>query len=271
MRTASLAFLLSLLTSSVLAAGTQTATISSTVFTDLGAAPVSVQTLNQPVNICVADLQPSPGIQCFNLQPGLLVTFTQADSSSHVWASYLGAVSVVVYAPTTPSANTPTTPLFVQAGGFDVIVSDSPLVSTSAYSANKVMGGLQTVSIFRTTTRPSGILDYLSVASAGGMTAGVEVWGFTKSPASTCTDSVTFALSSTDLPYLIPGFPILLTPSATSGQTATVASQNINSAVSVANKDTTATANLYFCAVTTGTPTLVSTSDLTFAYAMSQD
>jgi len=133
------------------------------------------------------------------------------------------------------------------------------------------MGGLQTVSIFRTTTRPSGILDYLSVASAGGMNVGVEVWGFTKSPASTCTDSVTFALSSADLPYLIPGFPILLTPSATSGQTATVASQNINSAVSVANKDTTATANLYFCAVTTGTPTLVSTSDLTFAYAMSQD
>ena len=73
------------------AAGTQTATISSTTFTDLGVAPVQVQTLTQPVIVVVADTIPTVGTPGTNLLPGQLVQFNPADASSHVWAPNLGA------------------------------------------------------------------------------------------------------------------------------------------------------------------------------------
>ena len=94
-----LAFVLSALVSAALAAGTQTATISSTTPTNLGAAPVVVQTLNQPVNVCVADSSPTVGTQCNILQPGPPVTFYPADVGSDVWASLLGSSSLIAYTP----------------------------------------------------------------------------------------------------------------------------------------------------------------------------
>ena len=94
-----LAFVLSALVSAALAAGTQTATISSTTPTNLGAAPVVVQTLNQPVNVCIADSSPTVGTQCNILQPGPPVTFYPADVGSDVWASLLGSSSLIAYTP----------------------------------------------------------------------------------------------------------------------------------------------------------------------------
>ena len=156
------------------------------------------------------------------------------------------------------------------AGGFNNgPISVTPTVTASAYTANNAIGGLQTVAVFRNTTRPTGLLDYVSVASKGGMTTSMALYAFTKSPASTCTDKSAFVLSSTDLPYLVPGFPITITPAVTVGTTQSTAAQSI--AVSVNNQDSSATTNLYFCAVTTGTPTPASTSDLIFNYALVQD
>ena len=161
-------------------------------------------------------------------------------------------------------------------GGYNKIFSWPPAsnatpFSTSAYTANYAMGGLQTLSVFRVAVQPSGLVDYVGVGSKGGMTTGVEIWGFTKNPASACKDSTAFTLSPLDLPYIIPGFPVLVTPAQTNGQTPAVSSQNINNVVSVQNADSPQTTNLYFCAVTIGTPTLGSTSDLVFTYAVSQD
>lgn len=148
-------------------------------------------------------------------------------------------------------------------------VSVTPTVTASAYTANNAIGGLQTVSIFRTATQPSGILNFISLASKGGITAAEALYIFTKSPASTCTDKSAFVLSSTDLPYLVGGVPITLTPAATAGTTQTTATTSLN--VSVSNQDSSPTANLYVCAVTTGTPTPASTTDLIFNYSILQD
>ena len=65
------------------AATTTQVTINSTTFTDLGAAPVMVQSLNYPVQIVVSDSLPSPsttniGYALYNGQP---VTIPAADSS----------------------------------------------------------------------------------------------------------------------------------------------------------------------------------------------
>ena len=84
------------------AATTTQVTINSTTFTDLGAAPVMVQTLNYPVQIVVSDSLPSPsttnvGYALYNGQP---VTIPAADSSSHVYAAMIGgnATTLVVTA-----------------------------------------------------------------------------------------------------------------------------------------------------------------------------
>lgn len=155
-------------------------------------------------------------------------------------------------------------------GGFNAgPISVTPTVSNSAYTANYAIGGLQTITAFRTTARPSGLFNYIGVASKGGMTTGMAIYGFTKTPASTCTDKAAFVLSSTDLPYLIPGFPVTLTPATSVGTTQSTASQSIP--VSVNNQDSSPTQNLYFCAVTTGTPTPASTTDLVFNYSLVQD
>ena len=98
-RKIALVFVLSLLTSTALAAGTQTTTISSTTPTNLGVAPVVVQTLNQPVNVCVADSTPTAGTWCNTLQPGPPVVFNPADASSYVYAALLGSSSLIAYTP----------------------------------------------------------------------------------------------------------------------------------------------------------------------------
>ena len=97
----------------------------------------------------------------------------------------------------------------------------------------------------------------------------MTIYGFEKSPASTCTDKSAFVLSNTDMPYIIPGFPITITPGANNGTTQTIGSQSI--VTSTKNYDSPATANLYFCAVINGTPTPGSTTDLTFQYALVDD
>jgi hypothetical protein len=76
-------------------------------------------------------------------------------------------------------------------------------------------------------------------------------------------------LSANDLPFLIPGFPVVLTPATTQGATITSANQSIT--VSVKNQDGTPSQNLAFCAVVGGTVTPASTSDLIFNFALVQD
>ena len=148
-------------------------------------------------------------------------------------------------------------------------VSVIPTVTASAYSANNAIGGLQIVPLFRTAQQPSGILATIGIASKSGITTSEAIYAFAKAPASTCTDHAAFVLSSADLPYIIPGFPITLTPAATAGTTQTTAGSTSN--IPTKNADAPPTTNLYFCAVTTGTPTPGSTTDLIFTYTILQD
>ena len=146
-------------------------------------------------------------------------------------------------------------------------IAVTPTVSASAYTANYAIGGLQTVSIFRTAAQPSGILNYVGIESKGGLTTSFAIYAFTKSPASTCTNNAAFVLSSSDV--VSPGFPITLTPATTAGTTQSTASTSIN--LSEKNSDSSLTTNMYFCAVSLGTPTPASTTDLIFTYTMLQD
>lgn len=156
-----------------------------------------------------------------------------------------------------------------QVGGYDTIVSSNPAVTAGSYTTNYAIGGTQTVALFRTATQPSGVLNYVGVSSKGGYNTGITIYGFTHSLSSTCNDHAAFVLSNSDLPYLIPGFPITLTPAALNGTTQTVVSQSL--VVSVANQDSTLDVDAYFCAVASSTTAPASTSDLEFTYAIVRD
>lgn len=157
-------------------------------------------------------------------------------------------------------------------GGFNAIISNTPTVQNAAYSASNAIGGFQQIAVFRSSAQPSGIIDYISVASKGGSTTALTIYAFNKSSAnlsSTCTDKSAFSLNSADLSALIPGFPVTLTPATTQGTTVTSASQSV--VVSAKNADGTPSTNITLCAVVGGSVTPASTSDLVFNLALVQD
>jgi hypothetical protein len=95
------------------AASTLSATLSQSSYTDLGAAPVQVQTLNGYALIVVADSPPSsPSTGGTSLIVGPPIIFQQADSASHVYALAYAGVAVVSYAPSLPTGNNAATPIY---------------------------------------------------------------------------------------------------------------------------------------------------------------
>ena len=157
-------------------------------------------------------------------------------------------------------------------GGYNVNISSTPTVQNAAYSASDAIGGWQQITAFRTSTNPSGVLNYVQAISKGGSTVALTIYGFNKSSAglsSTCTDKSAFSLAAADLSSMLPGFPIVLTPVVSQGTSITSASQSI--LTSVKNTDNTPSQNLTFCAVVGGSVTPASTSDLVFNFSLAQD
>jgi hypothetical protein len=156
-------------------------------------------------------------------------------------------------------------------GGYDQAFSLTPTVTASSYTAGYAIGGLQTFPVFRTTTLPGGELDGFSLTSLSGITAIITVYVFSSLPAGTggnaCTDHAAFTVANADVPKLILSFQVQ--PVVQTGMSASIATQFL--ALSVANKDSVATQNLYVCLVATGTPTPGSTSDITDKLFISQD
>lgn len=153
-----------------------------------------------------------------------------------------------------------------------ILVSNTPTVQNAAYSASNAIGAWQNIPIFGGVTKPGGIINYVSVASKGGSTTALSIYAFSRSSAnlsSTCTDKSAFSLANADLPYLIPGFPVTLTPATTQGTSVTSASQAV--VVSTANQDAARSQNIAVCVVVGGSVTPASTSDLVFNFAILRD
>jgi hypothetical protein len=82
------------------AAGSALTTLSTSVYTDLGVAPVMVQNLSgKAVKVVVADSLPSAITLGFTLDVKQTLTFNAADASSHVYALSQAVSGVVAYAP----------------------------------------------------------------------------------------------------------------------------------------------------------------------------
>jgi len=169
--------------------------------------------------------------------------------------------------PVTPSA--PSSGTYVgNVGGFEFAVTNTPTVQNAAYASGNAIGGLQTISAFRT-TGGTGILNNIAVWSKGGSTVAMTLYIFNANPtASTCTDKTAFVLGAADIAKLIATTAPVLTPAVVgAGTTATSASQQLP--VNVINGDSTV--NLYVCAVVGGAVTPASTTDLVFKFSGVRD
>jgi hypothetical protein len=76
----------------------------------------------------------------------------------------------------------------------DFDASLTPVVQNASYSSGSAIGGLQTITPFRS-VNPTGILNNVSVWSQGGSITAITFYIFHSNPtASTCTDKNPFVL-----------------------------------------------------------------------------
>ena len=155
-------------------------------------------------------------------------------------------------------------------GGYDTVPSVTPTVQASAYATGNALGGTQTLTLART-NGGSGIITALMLQSKGGATNTVWIYAFQKSPASTCTDKTAFSLSSSDRPYLVPGFPQSVTLASPGSWDAASYASVLNLTSNFKNQDTTPGQSIYFCLVTAAAVTPASTTDLIFTVGLPQD
>ena len=128
-----------------------------------------------------------------------------------------------------------------------------PTIQAAAYASGNVIGGKQTVSVFRNTTQPSATLSQFLLGWAGTEAVAVTVYLFSRNPTnSTITDKAAFVLAAADAQYLVtPPFP--LTAAAPVGATQTFAAQSLS--LSAQNRDPSVTQNLYVVLVVGGAVT----------------
>ena len=143
-----------------------------------------------------------------------------------------------------------------------------PTIQAAAYATGNVIGGKQTVSVFRNTTQPSATLSQFLLGWAGTETVAVTAYLFSKNPTnSTITDKAAFVLAAADAQYLVTA-PFTLTASASAGSTQTFTTQSLS--LSAQNRDVSVTQNLYVVLVAGGAVT-PAVGDLFFSISGVQD
>lgn len=155
----------------------------------------------------------------------------------------------------------------VPVSGSTDILSPSITVSTSAYSANDVVGGKITVPNAMRVSGGTGILQSLCIIDKANQKAALEILIFDSDPSSgTYTDNGAFTWNATDGAKLIRRISVAASDYATFG-TAAIADISPGGKVLKA----TGSKNLYAVIVTTGTPTYAATTDLAVRWGILQD
>jgi hypothetical protein len=150
-------------------------------------------------------------------------------------------------------------------GGFTAVIKTAPTITASVYSAGNSVGGKQTLSN-AVRTAGTGILESLTLLDRANQKAAMTVYIFDADPTNaTLADHGAFVFSTDDL-------KVIAQISIAAGDYVTTNSKAIavESGLSIALKTASGT-TLYAVAVTSGTPTYASTSDLQFVYGILQD
>lgn len=145
-----------------------------------------------------------------------------------------------------------------------VLIKNTPTVSTSpAYTANDQLGGLQTLSNAVRGAGSNGIVMSVAICDKAKQSQPLNILFFDAIPTITSTDNGILDISDSEMALKCIG---KISIAATDYVTL-----NLNSfaaVTAIADEIASTTGDLYAIAQTTGTPTYVSTTDLTFIYGI---
>lgn len=151
-------------------------------------------------------------------------------------------------------------------GGKTFTIKLNPTISTSAYSAGFVVGGKQVLTSAVTKNGGTGILESLVLLDKSAQAAPMDIFIFDVDPtAATTTDHGAFAWSTNDV-------NVIARVSVQASDYVTVKSQSVavKSGLGIAVQSS-ATANLWAVAITSGTPTYATAADLQWVWGILQD
>lgn len=154
--------------------------------------------------------------------------------------------------------------------------SVTPVISTSAYTAQDQVGGVQTLTnVIRQDSNlgyGTAMLTNVKIVDKAKQSAALEIWFFQNSPTMAGSDNAAFDL--TDANLVLAGYlghvVIAATDYSTSTSNAVAIIKNQNIEIDVPSTSTTPS-SIYACMKTTGTPTYGSTSDLILTYTFLVD
>lgn len=133
------------------------------------------------------------------------------------------------------------------SAGLSKTLKVTPTIANSSHVAGSSVGGLQTLAVFRGTSQPTGILNNLQWIWKSGDLSAVTVYLFDTNPtATTCTDATAVAVGAADVPKLINGTPLVLSPSVV-GAGAAFSAASFQSPLVMKNADGAPTVNIYGC------------------------
>lgn len=164
------------------------------------------------------------------------------------------------------NALTPSNLLPAQAAPPLNVLQTNPTISTSAYVANNVVGGIQTLAAALRNATNGGILQNVSVMDAAAQGAQLSLFFFKALPAGgTYADHGALVLAAADLPNFLGKVDLAAANYDPAGTATKVNSlNNINMVL-----EGDASGNVYVIATTTGTPTFTALA-LTFNYGILQ-
>jgi hypothetical protein len=154
-----------------------------------------------------------------------------------------------------------------EVGGSSIVVSVTPAITSGAYTANDIVGAVQTIAnAARSSAKPT-ILQSITITDLGAQSNAFSIYFFhTTPPNGTYTDNLALTIHDTDMGFCVGVVKVL------------ASDYSAASASSVATVDgigllmTPAATSLFAIAQCTGTaPTYTSTGDLTFKYGFLRD
>ena len=154
-----------------------------------------------------------------------------------------------------------------EVGSNTALVAITPTITAGAYSANEVVGGIQTLTGALRISAGTAILQSVTVRDLAAQNAVLQIFFFNANPATgTYTDNGAFDLDDTDSGLCI-GKVIVNASDYTSLADNSIATIT---GCGLPLKATTGT-SLYAIIRTTGTPTYASTSDLKITFGLLRD
>ncbi len=147
--------------------------------------------------------------------------------------------------------------LWSRGVGHGTLFKVNPTVDTSAYGANDIVGGVQTIASFAQVTGGSAVLNSLAIFDAGNQKAAMQILFFDATPSGgTYADQGAVTWAAGDAAKFIGKVEVLTADFTSFGTQGVAVYRNLNMPLSVA------ATSLFALIITTGTPTYTAATNL---------